>query len=236
MEEALSFVRAFEVWIYLILGIGGVFYLWKFVLAWQELRVAAFGLERESAQSRLNQATVMLVFILMITILVFVLVTFVSPSMPGANPLPTPTLDLLATATTTLQIEPTQTAEGTSAPSPEVTNSPAETACIPGQIMITSPQDGEMVSGVVEIMGTANIPNFGFYKLEMKRPDETTWATISAGNEVVNNAKLGNWDTQQLTPTVYQLSIVLVDNEAKASNPCVVEVNVITPPPETPSP
>ena len=236
MEEALSFVRAFEIWIYLILGIGGMFYVWKFAVAWQELRVAAFGLERESAQSRLNQATVMLVLILMIAIFVFVLVTFVAPSIPAANSLPTATLDLLATPTTTMQIEPTQIAEGNPTPSPAVTNTPAETACIPGQIMITSPQNGETVSGVVEIIGTANIPNFGFYKLEMKRPDETVWATISAGNEIVNNAKLGNWDTQQLTPSIYQLGIVLVDNEAKASNPCVVELNVISPPPETPNP
>ena len=46
MEEALSFFRAFEAWIYLLLGLGGLFYLRKFFLAWWELQGAGFGLER----------------------------------------------------------------------------------------------------------------------------------------------------------------------------------------------
>jgi hypothetical protein len=92
--------------------------------------------------------------------------------------------------------------------------------------MISAPQDAEIVSGVVEVMGTADTPNFGFYKLEMKRPDEDLWATIQAGNEVKNDSKLGDWDTRRLTPGVYQLGLVVVDNEAKSSLPCVVQVNV----------
>jgi hypothetical protein len=63
MEEALSFFRAFEVWIYLLLGLGGLIYIRKFILAWQELRGAAFGLERENAQTRLNQSASVLVLI-----------------------------------------------------------------------------------------------------------------------------------------------------------------------------
>ena len=236
MEEALSFVRAFEIWIYLILGVGGIFYIWKFFLSWQELRVAAFGLERESAQSRLNQATVMLVLILCLAIVIFVLVTFVAPSMPGANPLPTTTIDLLATPTTTLQPEATGTLSVDSTPSLVITPTSADTACIPDQIMLVSPGDGAIVSGVVEVTGTADIPNFGFYKLEMKRPDEPVWATIQAGNESRVNEKLGDWDTRLLTPGIYQLGLVLVDNEAKASQPCVVQVSVTTPPIETPNP
>ena len=58
MEEALSFFRAFEVWIYLLLGLGGLIYIRRFILSWQELREAGFGLERERAQSRLNQSAV----------------------------------------------------------------------------------------------------------------------------------------------------------------------------------
>lgn len=102
--------------------------------------------------------------------------------------------------------------------------------------MISSPQDGEIVSGVVEVIGTADILNFGFYKLEMKRPDEDIWATIQAGNEIKNESKLGDWDTRRLTPGVYQLGLVLVDNEAKASLPCVVQLSVTISPEETPGP
>ena len=226
MEEALSFFRAFEVWIYLVLGLGGLIYVRKFILAWRELRISAYGLERESAQARLNQSSSMLVFFLILAVMEFVLVTFISPSMPGANPLPTSTIDLLATHTTTLQVEATQTLTDDATLTPLPTTIPGESGCIPGQIMISTPQDAEIVSGVVEVTGTADTPNFGFYKLEMKRPDEDLWATIQAGNEVKNDSKLGDWDTRRLTPGVYQLGLVVVDNEAKSSLPCVVQVNV----------
>ena len=84
MEEALRFFRAFELWIYLLLGLGGLFYLRRFILAWQELRGAVFGLERESAQARLNQAASVLVLLLTMAVTEFFLVSFVAPSMPGA--------------------------------------------------------------------------------------------------------------------------------------------------------
>ena len=50
MEEALRFFRAYEFWIYILLALGGLIYIRKFILAWEELRGAAFGLEREAAQ------------------------------------------------------------------------------------------------------------------------------------------------------------------------------------------
>ncbi|MFU8773246.1 MAG: hypothetical protein ACNA8H_12605, partial [Anaerolineales bacterium] len=105
MEEALRFLRTYEFWIYSILAIGGLVYIRKFFLAWEELREAAFGLERESAQSRLNQSAGMLIMLLAIGFGVFFLVSFISPTVSGAIPLLTPTLDLLASPTTTLQVE-----------------------------------------------------------------------------------------------------------------------------------
>jgi len=102
MIEALRLFRAYEVWIYLLLGLGALYFVRKFILAWQELRDSGFGLERENAQLRLNQAAGFLVLLLAMAISEFVLVSFIAPSVPGAIPLPTPTLDLLASPTTTL--------------------------------------------------------------------------------------------------------------------------------------
>jgi hypothetical protein len=228
MEEALSFFRAFEVWIYLLLGLGGLIYIRRFILSWQELREAGFGLERERAQSRLNQSASVLVLLLTMAVAEFVLVSFIAPSVPGATPLLTPTLDLLATPTFTL---PPTTPQGTQTGAkltPTVAQGTATAnACIPGKIEITSPKDGQEVSGVVEVMGNANIPNFGFYKYEMKRPDETVWRTIQAGNTVVqNSAKLGDWDTRSYPPGEYQLGLAVVDNQAQPSAHCVITVRV----------
>ena len=152
MEEALSFFRAFEAWIYVLLGIAGLIYIRKFILSWQELRVAGFGLERDNAQSKVNQAAVILVLIIGLTVTEFVLVSYVAPAVPGANPVLTPTLDLLATSTVTLV--PTAPAAGESPVATTATpTEPASQACIVNSIAIRQPQNGETVSGVVEVSG-----------------------------------------------------------------------------------
>jgi len=234
MEELLSFLRTFEMWIYLILGLTGLHFLRRFALAWEELRGAAFGLERDSAQSRLNNAASGLVILLTMAVVVFVLVSFVAPAAPGIL-LPTPTLDLLATPTTTLPAGVSASNE-TTAGTP-VTPQPGQAlgnGCIAGQIEISMPGPGEEVSGIVPIMGTANTTNFGFYKFEIKRPSETTWLTIQAGNIPKTGDKLGEWDTTRLTPGEYQLGLVVVDNQAQAAPPCVVQLRVARPPEPTP--
>lgn len=230
MEEALRFFRAYEIWIYLLLGLGGLIYLRKFILAWQELRDSAFGLERSNAQSRLNQAASVLVLILALAVTQFVLVSFVAPSVPGAIPLFTPTLDLLATPTTTLPAD-TPESEGTPATATATQDTGISTpvaGCIPGQVMITSPEDGDEISGAVNIIGTANIPNFGFYKLEMKRTEETDWLTILAGDVVKINDTLGAWNTSLLPPGNHDLSLVVADNQGQTQTPCIIQVRIET--------
>jgi hypothetical protein len=229
MEEALRFFRAYEVWIYLLLALGGLFFARKFIQAWQELRDAAFGLERDHAQARLNQAASILVLLLAMAITEVVLVSFIAPAVPGAVPLPTSTLNILATPTTTLPAaQPTTSAlpglQATATSTPlEAT---AQTGCIPGQIEILAPLDGNEIGGVVEISGTVNIPNFGFYKLEMKRIEENNWLTILAGNEPITNGLLGSWNTSLLSPGNHQLGLVAADNTGQALPPCTIEVRV----------
>jgi hypothetical protein len=236
MEEALSFFRAFEVWIYLLLGLVGLMSIRRFIVAWQELRGAAFGLERESAQTRLNQAASVLVLLLTMAVSEFVLVYFVAPAMPGAMPLPTPTLDLLATPTTTLNATTPLPGELQSATQPALPQLFSSGGCVPGQIEITFPENGQEISGVIQVVGSADIPTFGFYKFEIRRPDDPIWLTIQAGNTVVSNGRLGDWDTTRLTPGEYQLGLVVVDNQAQASPPCIVQLSVARAPEGTPSP
>jgi hypothetical protein len=236
MEEALGFFRAFEMWIYVLLGLGGIITIRKFVLAWQELRGASFGLERESAQSRLNQSASILVMILTLAITEFILVSFIAPAVPGALGLPTPTLDLLATPSITLPAQTPLSGEAVTTVSPTTPQPPQGSSCVPGQINIVIPANGEEVQGVIPVVGSANIPNFGFYKFEIKRPDEAQWLTIQAGNVPVDNGKLGDWDTSRLSPGEYQLSLVVVDNQAEASDPCIIQLRVARPAELTPGP
>ncbi len=232
MDEALNFFRTFEVWIYLLLALGGLFYARKFILAWQELRDAAFGLERERAQARLNQAASILVLLLAMAIAEVVLVSFVAPAIPGAIPLLTPTVDLLATPTITLPpAEPTANQVGGQVtPTPTTpSQSAAEAGCVPGMIEIIAPGSGSEIGGVVQITGTVNIPNFGFYKLEMKRLEESEWLTILAGNEPKTIGLLGAWNTSLLSPGNHQLRLVVADNQGQTLPPCTIEVRVTNP-------
>jgi hypothetical protein len=232
MEEALRFLRSYEIWIYVLLALVGVIYIRKFILSWEELRGAAFGLEKESAQSRLNRSASMLVLLLVMGFAVFVMVSFIAPSIPMANPLNTPTLDILATATTTLSPDTANvdvpTDNGT-AGTPQTLEPIEGEGCIPGQLIFIEPTDGAEVSGIVTLIGTVNHPNFGFYKYEVARPGDAIWLTIQAGKEIVQEGELGQWDTSALSPGEYLLRLVLTDNQGESVNPCIIRVYVNNP-------
>jgi len=226
MEQALQFFRVYEVWIYVVLSILAVWQLRKFALAWNELRGALYGMEREAAQARLNQAATMLVLMIIMAVSTFTLVTIVLPSMPGATVLPTATLDLLATPTTTLV--PATPEEGASTATPS--ELPAAEGCTPGQINLNAPLNGDQVTGMITLRGTANIPNFGFYTYEIARPGETVWLPVQVGRQPVVNDVLGVWDTVALEPGDYMLRLLVTDNVGNAMTPCAIQVRVVAAP------
>jgi hypothetical protein len=228
MEEALRFIRTYEALFYL--GLGGLA-LWeirKFALAWEEVRGAAFGLERESAQGRLNRAAVMLVLILSMGLAEFVLVSFVAPTVPGATPLLTPTIDLLATPTATLPASTNslETPEAEATPTPDGWP-PPESGCIPESLMITSPMYGENISGRIVVEGTVQYPNFSFYKYEIKRPDDPIWHTLQASREMKVEEVLGEWDTHLLAQGDYLLRLVAIDTEGQELGICEIPIRLI---------
>lgn len=231
MEEALRFLRAYEIWIYTFLAIGGLIYVRKLLLTWEEFRQAAFGLEQESAKSRLNQAASMLFLFISLGIGVFVLVSLIGPGVPIANPLLTPTLDLLATATTTLPAEFSEREVGAEPLAPQPADLPenAREGCEPGRIMLVEPEAGSEVSDVVTLTGTASIPNFGFYKYEVQRLGDPIWLTIQAWRTPKVDDELGTWDTRALPSGDYLLRLVVTDNEGNTLPACVIDVRINNP-------
>lgn len=229
MSAILGSLKDYEAWIYVILGVIAAWQIWKFIQAWDELRGAAFGLEREKAQGRLNSATIWVALCIFLGIGLFYTVTFIVPLVPEASPLPTPTLNLQATldlGTITAPISTTQTV-----PTPLPTfGAPIESSnCISDTIMITSPENGSQVQGLITIEGSANIPDFGFYKYEVARPGDVVWLSINAGRERVVNGELGDWDTRSLPPDEYLLRLVVIDNVGDALDPCIIRVRVLPP-------
>lgn len=227
MEDVLRFLEKNELLIYLIGGAVGLFYLLRLFISWREWRGTLFGLERESAQRRFSQNMSVVILIALFMMAAFILVSLVSPTMPQTGALPTPTLDLLATPTL-----PVTTGTGTEiAPTQQVLAlSTVEVGqCEPGRIEWIEPLPGSEISGTVELIGTVNIDDFGFYKYEYSSLGGSTWSTIAAGDAPVTNGKLGDWNTSQILPGDYLLRLVAVNNQNQALPACVVQVRIFTP-------
>ncbi len=79
-------------------------------------------------------------------------------------------------------------------------------------------------------MGSADIPNFGFYTLQIARPGDTVWLPILVGQQAVKNETLGTWTTSTLTPGEYLLRLVVTNNVGSELPPCAIQVTVEAPP------
>jgi len=231
MEELLLFLTKYEVWVYVLSALIGLVYLRKLIIALRDWRAALFGMERESAQRRFSTYLTLFLLIMLTAGLEFSLVSFVVPNLPAKKGLlPTATLDLLITPTVTL---PARTPGAPGAPNqtqqPTVAIKISE-GCTPGSVEWSSPKSGDEISGKVQLMGTVNIPNLGFYKYEFSQPGTDVWNTIAAGNKNVVNDLLGNWDTTLLVPGDYLLRLVVADSQNQLLPACVVSVRVVAPP------
>src|SRR5215207_7065717 len=188
-------LASYEPLIYIALAIGGLFAFRRMWRAWREWQDSVYSLEREFALTRLVRATALALLILGLVFAEFFIATFVAPALPASDILATPTLDLLAAPIGTISPEmATQNAL-----SPVLSPVPSgSSGCVPDQVIITAPEPGDEVQGTVELIGTAAIPNFGFYKYEVTPLGTENWATVSAGNKPVRNDQLGVWDTTTL--------------------------------------
>jgi len=227
MAEVLRFFVQYEAVLYFVLGLGGIIYLYRFWLAWQEVRSAVYGLEREASRARLNQAAIILFILLVGAIIIFMMVTFVSTAMPIV--LATPTLDLSAGSPFDRRATPQQTANvATATPLPTVSIDPA--GCVPNRIIITSPEAGDVLQGAVEVHGTVDVPNFGFYKFDVARAEEELWLTIQAGRNVVRDGVLvENWDSSRLPVGDYVLQLLVTDSSGAELPPCRIPVRIELP-------
>lgn len=212
----------YEPLIYISLAILGLFVFRRMWVMWREWRDAVYTLEREFALGRLGRATALGFLVLALFFVEFYIATFVAPSLPASDLMTTPTLDLLASPPATLlPVNATQAA---------LVTQPVQSGmsgCITDQIMITSPRSGEDVSAVVDLIGTANVPNFGFYKYEIALEGTQNWATVSAEREPKNNELLGRWNTLSLSNGNYFLRLVITDNVGNALEPCVISIRVL---------
>jgi hypothetical protein len=219
-------LAAYEPLIYIALAIWSLFVFRSMYRSWREWQDSVYSLEREFALTRLVRSTAIALLVLGLVFAEFFIATFVAPALPASDILATPTLNLLASPAGTISPElATQNAL-----SPVLSPVPSgSSGCIPDQLIITAPEPGDEVSGTVKLVGTANIPNFGFYKYEVTPLGTENWATVSAGREPKQNGELGDWDTTTLANGDYFLRLVVTDNVGISLEPCVIAIRILNP-------
>jgi len=223
MIEIVQFFSKYSLGVYLILVLGLLITLRKFIITLREQRDLIFGLEREIIHLRVMKSVTSLVIIGLLIIGEFTLVTFLSPTMPASTQLLTPTINPLLTPQGTIILgRGTESLETLQPVSPQL----KATGCIIGQINITEPKVGQEIKGEITLIGTADIPNFGFYKYEYAPQGTENWSTILAGRKPVVDDQLGNWDLTELTPGDYVLRLVVFDNVNTEMPICLIPVRI----------
>jgi hypothetical protein len=210
----------YEPLIYILLAIGALFAFRRMWRSWREWHDSVYGLEREFALRRLVQASGLALMILALVFSEFFIATFIAPSLPASDIRATPTLNLLVTPVGTLSPGSTALAVTQDVPN-------GMSGCVKDKVMITSPSPGEDVKGTISIKGTADVPNFGFYKYEVTPMGSENWATIAASRNPVKDEELGKWNTAAVTNGEYFLRLVITDNVGASLDPCVIAVRVL---------
>jgi len=226
MAAILHFFKSYAILIYSFLVIGLMFAIRSLAHARGEMGESLYGLEREAARRHTSQAVAAFSLIIFLGIAELVLTGFLAPYLPAFSLLATQTMNPLITPTNTI---PPELLATIGVLTPVSTPTAQTTGCIPGQIMITSPKPGDIVKGQVILMGTANIPNFGWYKYEFSPSGTDVWSTLQANNKVIQDGELGRWDTSEVTPGDYNLRLIVYNNQINALPPCVVPLRVAAP-------
>jgi hypothetical protein len=112
-----------------------------------------------------------------------------------------------------------------STPTPPPTSVPI---CPNAQAQVTSPVPGATVSKSVQILGTADIQDFEYFKVEYTSPAKPdAWTVVTdLHRRPVTGGLLDIWDTSAFPNGVYNLRLVVVDKTGNYPKPCEVRVAV----------
>lgn len=148
---------------------------------------------------------------------------------PVQAALPTPTV----TPTGTLAIVQSNVLTVTEAATPTPEPPPAapvaaSPSCNDGRATITSPANGQEISGVVSVVGTASHDAFQYYKVEFApgAAAQGGFVYLGGGSSPVLGGVLANIDTSALGPGTWTLRLVVVDQTGNFPPPCTVTVVV----------
>jgi hypothetical protein len=235
MTTLVSLVSEYYIWLIGACVLGILFYIGRAIAAHREKSRAIFTLEKETAASTRLRSIGMVFVLLILGGAIYFTATYLEPNLdletenettptvllqPTPTPTPgTPTATPLPVPTRTPR--PTQTPETTPTPTPKPVILPD---CPNPQARLTNPTVNAVLKGVVEIRGSANIDNFGYYKFEFRSEGASEWSFIQDFKEPVADGILGSWNTAGLPAGTYTFRLVVVDKTGNYPEPCEVDV------------
>ncbi len=218
MTDVVLLIAKYQVWIYALLGVGGLVYVYHVAQARRRIHRTLFGLEKEAALQKQNRALVMLILLLALAISVAVINRYIAPNVG------------------LLLASPAPVTAATAAPSP----SPIRPQAIPGPLVVDSsgcqnpgatlvePKPKTQIAGSFEVRGTADIDNFAFYTFEISGPNTNgAWVSLYVGNTPVVNGTLGTFDSSAYEAGEYAFRLVVKDSAGNFPLPCVVTVTLV---------
>ncbi|PJF32687.1 MAG: hypothetical protein CUN52_00480 [Phototrophicales bacterium] len=157
------------------------------------------------------------------------------------TPIPTiPPTDIVISATVTARptriptdtrIPPTQTSQPTNTPIiPTITPMPTNTSmptqvaiptpitnlvaegCLNPSVQIISPRPNERLNAPFDIIGTATLPNFGLYRIEIRPDNALTYQRVVATQQVVYADVLARLNPSDYPNGVYWIRLVVLAN------------------------
>ncbi len=136
-----------------------------------------------------------------------------------------------STVPTVIISAPDAAVEPTPLPAPtEVSPAAMQPDCPDPGAQLTYPAAGSDLSGVIEVLGTASVNAFSFYRFEVIFPGAETPNFIAQIDKSVDNGSLGFWDISdpiRYPPGgPYRFRLVVVDIYGNTTT-CVIPVNIV---------
>ena len=142
-----------------------------------------------------------------------------------------PTVGALATrtlppvpATATLPIAPT--ASPTSLVAVLTSTPAAQSSCPNPNAAITYPGMNSMVSGLIEIRGTATQPDMQYWKVEYRTEITTAYSGLNNTTTAVTDGVLARWSTKTVPNGVYFIRLVVVQKDGNFATPCEIRITI----------
>jgi len=94
-------------------------------------------------------------------------------------------------------------------------------------ILIVSPQSGDVLRGQVEITGNMDIPNFASAELAFSYADSTeSWFTIQTFSQPVKDSVIAVWDTTTVTDGDYTLHLRVILQDGSSQDVVVSDLKI----------